>query len=273
MKLTLVCPDCGSRLPVAAADAPDAVACGRCRRTLPLSVGEKLRADAEVDRCPVCEGGDFYVRKDFNPQLGLTVIIVGALVSAAFYWYGMDLIAYGVLGVAALVDLVVYGRLGDLTVCYRCHAEFRGAYRRTAPSSTSTRPTSSSWNGRAGSASGSAPRRARPESARGRYRRTVVLRRRPPASPRLRPTSFTSQATVSTIHREVIGVAYRPTRRPRPTYGQWTPARRASRSYRQPDSARGRWTVGAPSVGSCKVFGESWRRAPLNDAIAHASST
>ena len=44
----------------------------------------------------------------------------------------MDLVAYGVLGVAALIDLVVYRRLGDITVCYRCHAEFRGAYRRTA---------------------------------------------------------------------------------------------------------------------------------------------
>ena len=28
----------------------------------------------------------------------------------------------------ALIDLAVYSRLKDLTVCYRCHAEFRGAY-------------------------------------------------------------------------------------------------------------------------------------------------
>jgi hypothetical protein len=132
VKLTLICPDCASRLPIAAADAPDAVTCGRCNRAIPLSVSEKLRADAEVDRCPVCEGGQFYTRKDFDPKLGLTVIIIGALVSAGFYWYGMDLIAYGVLGAAALLDLVVYGRLRDLSICYRCHAEFRGAYRRTA---------------------------------------------------------------------------------------------------------------------------------------------
>ena len=36
------------------------------------------------------------------------------------------------LAAAALIDLVVYGRLKDLTVCYRCHTEFRGAYPRTA---------------------------------------------------------------------------------------------------------------------------------------------
>ena len=42
-------------------------------------------------------------------------------------------IAYGILGVAALIDLVVYGRLKDVTVCYRCHSEFRGAFHRSAP--------------------------------------------------------------------------------------------------------------------------------------------
>ena len=41
--------------------------------------------------------------------------------------------AYSILGGAALVDLVVYGRLKFVTVCYRCHCEFRGAYPRTAP--------------------------------------------------------------------------------------------------------------------------------------------
>jgi hypothetical protein len=50
-----------------------------------------------------------------------------------FYWFGKDLIAYSILAGAALIDLVVYGRLKDVTVCYRCHTEFRGAYERTAP--------------------------------------------------------------------------------------------------------------------------------------------
>jgi len=81
----------------------------------------------------VCGGADFYIRKDFDPRIGLTVVIIGALVSAGFYWFGRDLIAYSILGSAALIDLVVYGRLKDLTVCYRCHTEFRGAYERRAP--------------------------------------------------------------------------------------------------------------------------------------------
>ncbi len=109
------------------------IKCGACGREIPLAFTEALRSDAAVDACPVCTGRDFYIRKDFDPKVGLAVVVVGALVSAVFYWFGRDLIAYGILASAALVDLVVYGRLKDVTVCYRCHSEFRGAYKRTAP--------------------------------------------------------------------------------------------------------------------------------------------
>jgi hypothetical protein len=127
------CPQCDSGLPVGGDEQADAIACGRCGRRIPLHVTEALRLDRAVDRCPVCEGGDFYGRKDFDPTVGLTVVIVGALVSAGFYWFSRDLIAYGILAAAALIDLAVYGRLKDLTVCYRCHTEFRGPYPQTAP--------------------------------------------------------------------------------------------------------------------------------------------
>jgi len=127
------CPKCDAALPVDAEEAIAAIKCGACGREIPLTFTPALTADTVVDACPVCGGADFYIRKDFDPKVGLTVVIVGALVSAAFYWFGRDLIAYGILATAALVDLVVYGRLKDVTVCYRCHAEFRGRYARTAP--------------------------------------------------------------------------------------------------------------------------------------------
>ena len=132
MEFVAKCPKCDAGLPVASADAPASITCGRCGREIPLSVSDALREGRGVDRCPVCQGGDFYIRKDFDPKVGLTVVIIGALISAVFYWFGEDLIAYSILAGAALVDLVVYGRLGDVTVCYRCHSEFRGKFRRTA---------------------------------------------------------------------------------------------------------------------------------------------
>jgi DNA-directed RNA polymerase subunit RPC12/RpoP len=132
LEIVAKCPACDAGLPVTAADAPAAIKCGRCGKHLPLTITEALRTDRTIDQCPVCSGGDFYLRKDFDPKLGLTVVIVGASISAVFYWFGQDLVAYSILGGAALIDLIVYGRLKDLTVCYRCHSEFRGTYPRTA---------------------------------------------------------------------------------------------------------------------------------------------
>jgi hypothetical protein len=132
MQVVAKCPKCDAGLPVGAADAPAAVTCGGCGGNVPLDLSDAVRRDIAVDRCPVCSGGDFYIRKDFDPKLGLTVVIIGAAISAVFYWFKMDLVAYGVLGGAALLDLAMYGRLKVLTVCYRCHTEFRGDYPRTA---------------------------------------------------------------------------------------------------------------------------------------------
>jgi hypothetical protein len=132
MQVIAKCPKCDAGLPVDAAGAPAAIACGGCGLEMPLVWSDGVREDRAVDRCPVCAGGEFYLRKDFDPKIGLGVVIVGALISAGFYWYGRDLIAYSILGAATLIDLIVYGRLGEVTVCYRCHSEFRGVYPRTA---------------------------------------------------------------------------------------------------------------------------------------------
>ena len=132
MQVVAKCPQCDAGLPVQASEAPAAIKCGGCGREMPLAISEAVRTDQAVDRCPVCGGADFYIRKDFDPKVGLTVVILGALISASFYWFGRDLVAYSILAAAVFIDLIVYSRLRDLTVCYRCHSEFRGAYRRDA---------------------------------------------------------------------------------------------------------------------------------------------
>jgi hypothetical protein len=132
MQVTVRCPGCNAALPFASGGAESAIRCGGCGREIPLEVSDAVRADERVDRCPVCGGGDFYIRKDFDPKVGLAIVITGALVSGVFYWFRQDLIAYSVLAAAVVIDLVIYRRLRDLTVCYRCHAEFRGSYRRRA---------------------------------------------------------------------------------------------------------------------------------------------
>src|SRR3569832_1033299 len=132
MDIVAICPKCDAGLPVHAPEAPDAIKCGGCGKEIGLDMSPAVKAGTLVDRCPVCSGSDFYLRKDFDPKIGLGVVIVGALISAVFYWYGRDLIAYSILGAATLIDLLIYGRLKDLTVCYRCHSEFRGAFEHKA---------------------------------------------------------------------------------------------------------------------------------------------
>ena len=132
MQVVAKCPKCDAALPVSSAEAAAVIRCGGCGHEIHLAFTDALKADHAVDRCPVCGGADFYLRKDFDPKIGLSVVIAGALVSGLFYWFGRDLMAYGLLAVAVLIDLVVYGRLKDITICYRCHSEFRGAYERTA---------------------------------------------------------------------------------------------------------------------------------------------
>ena len=132
MLILAKCSNCGARLPIRAEEAPAAIKCGGCGREISLEVSDAVRADRAVDRCPVCSGAEFYVRKDFDPKMGVAAVSVAALISAVFYWYKRDVLAYGVLAAAALLDFIVYRFLKLVTVCYRCHTEFRGAYRRDA---------------------------------------------------------------------------------------------------------------------------------------------
>ena len=132
MLVTVKCPQCESALPFAAEETPQAIKCGRCGRGIGLVVSEAVRCDTAVDRCPVCEGTDFYVRKDFNPKAGVAFVATWALISAVFYFFNYDLVAYSILAAAVFIDLLIFRRLKNVTICYRCHAEFRGAYPRTA---------------------------------------------------------------------------------------------------------------------------------------------
>ena len=130
MRVKVRCPACG--LAQGVAPSLPETACPGCGGAIPLAWTAAVGEDREVDACPACEGRDFYVRKDLNRTLGLVAVVVVGLTSVAFLWARREGLAYGILGAFALVDLVAYALLKLVTVCYRCQAEFRGAYRRTA---------------------------------------------------------------------------------------------------------------------------------------------
>ena len=94
MEVTVRCHQCDSALPLRPEEESAQIDCGRCGQAFLLSFSDAVRADRQVDRCPVCKGGDFYLRKDFDPKLGVTIVVIGALISAGFYYFGLDLVAY-----------------------------------------------------------------------------------------------------------------------------------------------------------------------------------
>jgi predicted RNA-binding Zn-ribbon protein involved in translation (DUF1610 family) len=125
MELTFECPQCGAV--DRAKNAEDALNftcrhCGHVRDAKPGALTE-----AGVVHCPFCGTEKLYVQKDFPQGLGLTIVIVGFAV-ASYFWYVVRPIAtYSVLLGSALIDLILWKFVPDVTICYRCLGQMRGA--------------------------------------------------------------------------------------------------------------------------------------------------
>jgi hypothetical protein len=99
--------------------------CPACGGETTLALSVSLERDRLVDRCAACDGTQLYVQRDFNQKAGLAIVVVGALL-APFTPY------YASLFAAALIDAGLYALLPEITVCYRCHAHYRGFARNPA---------------------------------------------------------------------------------------------------------------------------------------------
>jgi hypothetical protein len=80
----------------------------------------------ELEFCPLCKTTDLYVQKDFSAGLGLFIVLVGIAISTVFWYYEMPLFTYLVLIISIAFDFLMYYRVPDVTICYRCLAQVRG---------------------------------------------------------------------------------------------------------------------------------------------------
>jgi hypothetical protein len=124
MELTYECSECRTVNDVRGVESRDGVTCRACART------HGLRAEAWDDQglraCPWCATEDLYLQKDFPQGLGLFIVIVGFAISTVFVYYDNPIPAYIVLLASALIDMVLYYRVPDVTICYRCLSQYRG---------------------------------------------------------------------------------------------------------------------------------------------------
>jgi len=121
-EIAFACPDCG-RETTAGLDGRGT--CAACGRGMSLDVSGLEGDPPRVERCPSCDGRQLYVQRDFNQKVGLGVVVVGALLVPFTPFYSS-------LFAAAIVDAVLYALVPEITVCYRCHAHFRGFARNPA---------------------------------------------------------------------------------------------------------------------------------------------
>jgi hypothetical protein len=117
MAVNFRCRRCGLGLwlrEIAAAE----VRCSRCAQLHRIDPMAALNPQGQLVRCTVCGCDQLYRQRDFNRKLGIAIVAVAAVL-APFTRY-LSLVA------AALLDLLLYVRVGEIALCYHCAAIHRG---------------------------------------------------------------------------------------------------------------------------------------------------
>lgn len=116
MEVTLTCDECGSAIHVHPSTSAEFAECGICQSKKEVHFNGDHEAGVLKD-CPCCARKDFYRQKDFNRKIGVILFIIAAIL--AIWTYGISLI------VLYLFDLLLFRKLGDIAVCYKCQTIFR----------------------------------------------------------------------------------------------------------------------------------------------------
>ena len=125
MQLVYQCSHCQMTNRAAVDAGTEALDCAHCGTVRALHRAAVVEGVPRA--CVLCGCNDLWRQKDFPPQLGLTIVGLGAILSSiawSMYW---PKTAIAVLMAFALVDLVLYAVMSDVLVCYRCGSRHRKA--------------------------------------------------------------------------------------------------------------------------------------------------
>jgi len=104
----------------------DRITCPHCKHSIDVFMHASVLNRSFVTACVSCGHDAFYVQKDFNRGLGLAIVGLGIATSVYFFARGLPMYAMGALGLTAAIDFLAYSLVKDVTVCYSCHALYRG---------------------------------------------------------------------------------------------------------------------------------------------------
>jgi hypothetical protein len=122
VNVTFACPECDHSARLQLPGSRD-WQCLNCDHLLQLA---SPTAGDTVSSCLLCGNQELYKKKDFPHWLGLTILTVACLGSVIPYWLYHQWWTWAILIGSALFDGLLYLWVGDVIVCYRCQAHYRG---------------------------------------------------------------------------------------------------------------------------------------------------
>ncbi len=125
MELTYTCPECKSVNRLGPFEQAECAACASCGHAHALK--QNATRGGELIMCPWCATHDLYIQKDFPQGLGLAILVVGFGISTVFWYNQQPLATFAVLIASVAIDWFLYYRVPEVTICYRCLSQIRGA--------------------------------------------------------------------------------------------------------------------------------------------------
>jgi len=120
VKVTLACPSCDQPAVTPIDHACD-WQCSACDHRLHMNAAERA-----LPNCLVCGNHELYKQKDFPQWLGMTILLVAVVLSTITYYSYEKWWSWSFLIGSAIIDGAMYLMVGDVIVCYRCQAHYRG---------------------------------------------------------------------------------------------------------------------------------------------------
>lgn len=117
MTVEITCPECGSGINIYPSLEAKEAQCDVCEHTMPVKFDQN-HVDGNLEDCPVCERKDFFQQKDFSRKIGVLLFVIAACFVP--WTYGISLI------VLWLIDLMLFRKIPNVSICYKCQTNFRG---------------------------------------------------------------------------------------------------------------------------------------------------
>lgn len=125
MTVQFTCKNCGSGIHVYPEASAHKIQCDVCQAEQTVKFDHNHEEGNLLD-CPGCERKDFYSQKDFNRKLGVLLFVSAAVISTIMLYFGINPLWYlSTFIVLYALDFVLFRRLQQIAICYKCQTIFR----------------------------------------------------------------------------------------------------------------------------------------------------